>query len=436
MSSTVFIILILFCGLISFLPRNYGFIPILMVVFFTTLGPVIDIGDVTFTFARIVILVGVIRTFVRREYLYNTGTDIDKMFIIWIVCAVIIQSYRTFEFSGFINSMGLAFDALGAYYLFRIFISDYRCILETFKWVAILTIPFAICIFIERLTLHNCFYFFGGVPQDVVFRDSVPRCQGAFDHPILAGTAAATSVGYIIALWFNRERNKPLITLSFISIVIVVIFSGSSGPIMSLIFVFVGIFAWKMRYRMSFVRWCILFGLIFFQLAMKVPFWYILARINLTGSSDGWHRAELITAAINHISEWWLVGTDYTRSWMPTGVTWSANHTDITNQFIKEGVIGGMATLICFVFIIIKAFSTIGTILKSSYLTFSEEFSIWVIGSILFSHIMTFFTVSYYDQTQLLFYLLIAIVSTLKNIFLRSKYLIIKNNIIDDSLNV
>jgi len=31
-------------------------------------------------------------------------------------------------------------------------------------------------------------------------------------------------------------------------------------------------------------------------------------KIDLTGSSTGWHRAELIDSALRHFNEWWLVG--------------------------------------------------------------------------------------------------------------------------------
>ena len=89
---------------------------------------------------------------------------------------------------------------------------------------------------------------------------------------------------------------------------------------------------------------------------MKAPAYYLLARIDLTGSSTSWHRAALIDMALGHLSEWWAFGTDHTRHWMPYGVPWSDNHSDITNYYISMGVNGGLPLMLLFIAILAKAF--------------------------------------------------------------------------------
>ena len=93
---------------------------------------------------------------------------------------------------------------------------------------------------------------------------------------------------------------------------------------------------------------------------MKAPVWYLMARIDLVGGSTGWHRAYLIDQALMHLSEWWIAGTDYTRDWMPYGVSWSPDHSDITNHYILLGVTGGIALIAAHVAVLTLAFKGVG----------------------------------------------------------------------------
>jgi hypothetical protein len=143
---------------------------------------------------------------------------------------------------------------------------------------------------------------------------------------------------------------------------------------------------------------------------MNAPVWYLIARIDLTGGSTGNFRAELITQALAHLDEWWLVGTDYTRHWMPTGVDWSPYHTDITNYYIKMGVIGGLPLLILFVAILVTAFNLLGrTMTAIRGLDERGERIMWLLGGTLFAHTATFISVTYFDQSYVMFCVLIGI---------------------------
>jgi hypothetical protein len=147
---------------------------------------------------------------------------------------------------------------------------------------------------------------------------------------------------------------------------------------------------------------------------MKDPVYYLLARIDITGGSTGWHRAALIESAIKHSGDWWLGGTDYTRDWMPTGVTWSGNHTDITNHYIQMGVTGGMPLMLLFIGVLLVGFSTVGKALRlSRKAPVEHRFLLWTLGSILFGHVTTFFSVTYFDQSVVFLYFLLATISSL-----------------------
>jgi hypothetical protein len=154
-------------------------------------------------------------------------------------------------------------------------------------------------------------------------------------------------------------------------------------------------------------------GYIMLELVMKDPAYYIIARVDLVGGSTGWHRAALIDAATRHLNEWWLGGTDYTRHWMGTGVPWSPDHTDITNYYIRMGVIGGVLLMILFITILVKGFSYVGkTLQKSDDLPSSTQFVVWALGAALFTHALTCISVSYLDQGIVFLYLTLAGICT------------------------
>lgn len=147
---------------------------------------------------------------------------------------------------------------------------------------------------------------------------------------------------------------------------------------------------------------------------MESHVWYLIARIDLTGSSTGYHRAQLITSAIEHLNEWWLVGTTYTRHWMATGVSWSNDHTDITNHYLLTGVNGGLPSMLLFISLIVIGFKNIGSALKRCN-SISTQVQIWAIGASLFSHTATFISIAYFDQTIIFFYLTLALASSCNN---------------------
>jgi hypothetical protein len=122
----------------------------------------------------------------------------------------------------------------------------------------------------------------------------------------------------------------------------------------------------------------------------------------------------LIDATISHFNEWWLLGTDYTRHWMPTGVTWSEKHTDITNYFIAIAIHGGLLSLVLFVASLVYCFKIIGVRMKDiDPADFPLKFTVWCLGVSLFSHIASFISVSYFDQIIVFWYLLLAMIAAL-----------------------
>jgi hypothetical protein len=147
---------------------------------------------------------------------------------------------------------------------------------------------------------------------------------------------------------------------------------------------------------------------------MKAPIYYLIARFTVVGGSTGWYRSRLIESAFEHLSEWWLAGTDYTRHWMPNAVDWSPNHTDITNYYLSMGVVGGLPLVLLLIAIIVKTFSLIGRKLRDPALSTKDAFVLWALGSAMFAHMATSFSVGYFDQSFVFFYLPSAVAASVR----------------------
>ena len=173
---------------------------------------------------------------------------------------------------------------------------------------------------------------------------------------------------------------------------------------------------WRWRHHLRLVRWLAVLGYFGLDLVMKAPAYYLIARLDLTGSSTSWHRAALIEAALTHLSEWWLGGTDVTGHWMPykvVGVVGGEKLADITNHYLRMGVDGGLPLMLLFIAILAMGFSFVGrTLRQMPELPAQSQFMIWALGVSLFAHSITFISVSYFDQSFVFIYLSLAVIGS------------------------
>lgn len=404
--------------LMLFLPRRFAVLPLIMTACFITLGQVINFASLHFTMFRIIIFFGCARVIIRKEVFSIQLHRIDKLLIAYVITsATAYMLLRGGSGEAIINQLGFVYNTLFLYIMFRALIRDQEDIQAIFKMISLIVVPLAVAMLIEQATGRNLFAIFGGVPEFTAVREGKIRSQGAFAHPILAGTVGATSLPLLLALWVQGEEKKLVAGLGIISATIITITASSSGPIVTYIFVIIGMAMWRIRDNMRAVRWFILLTLISLHIVMKAPVWALIGKLSEIIGGTGWHRVALIDAAISHLDEWWMLGTDYTRHWMPTGITWSEKHTDITNQFIAVGIDGGLSALILFVAIIVFCFKNIGIKLKEIGPTESPiKFTIWCMGVSLVGHLASFTSVHYFDQIIVFWYLLLAMITTASTI--------------------
>jgi hypothetical protein len=396
--------------LLLVLPRNKAPLPLIMGASYMTLAQQILIGPLHFSVVRILVAIGIVRVLKRGERLSGGWNSLDTAMILWGVWNVCSSAFHKNPAEILTRHLGMVYEGLGIYFLFRALLTGTQSTLGMFRLVIIALMPIAVAMALEAATGRNGFSVLGGVGDYLELRGGRWRAQGPFGGAITAGTVGGSCLPMALALWWCNRR---LALTGIAATGVMVMSSASSGPVMTAFSALVGLAAWKIRDHMRAVRWGIVLTIIALDIVMKTPVYYLIGRFNITGHSTGWHRAALIEAAINHLSEWWMAGTDFTRHWMPSGI--SDTQTDITNQYIKMGVLGGLLLMILFIRILVKAFSRIGRTLRGNRATpVQTRFTIWVLGAILFAHVITFFSVSYWDQSILFFYILLAAIGSLE----------------------
>lgn len=406
LSVLVLIIMIMF---IFKAKRHNILIPILITACIIPPMQRIVIASIDFTILRILIMMGLLRIILNNEYkLLNKLNTIDKVLIAYMISNTIINTILWGTIGAFINRLGVAIDILGVYFLFRISLQKNNRFEIISKIIIIVSVIIAVFMVIEQLTGRNIFSAFGGIPFITVMREGRLRSQGSFSHPLMAGIYGAL----LLPLMWGTNKNylkKYLLFIGTISGLLITITSSSSTPLIAVGTSILGMFLWRFRKNVRKIWIATILLLIGLHFAMKAPVWNLIARIDLVGGSTGYHRFLLINEAINRFSTWFLFGTR-------TTAYWGFGLQDVTNQYVLEGIEGGFLTLIFFIIIMILCFRKVGKFIKikaDNPGLIIQQKMVWSYGVLLLTHTVIFLAVSYFGQMITIFYLHIAMISSI-----------------------
>lgn len=404
------IALVITCLLILaqfFLPRRIGFLPLLIAA--CHMGNVEVIGN--FTAIRLLIAAGLARAVLGGFLQWSPRNRLDQLFLLFALATVVSSiGHSSAASNPFVYRAGVAFNIFGSYLYARAYLNGPDALRRYALWLPIVLIPLAIFMTAEQRTGRNAYVALGSRKEVSNVRDGRNRAQGPFGHAILAGTAGASALPMMIFLW-QRRRRRARALAGLAACTVITLACASSSPFGTFAAA-LGVTAfWRWRSRLRFVLTAGALGLLLLHLVMKQPVWYLMARIDLAGGSTGWHRARLIDSGLAHLNEWWLAGTDYTRHWMATGVSWSSDHVDLTNYFLHLGVIGGLPLVLILFAIIYKSLRML--LRKIAALRNVEDdtdFLLWCVGATIVAHSITFISISYFDQMFVLFYFMVGAV--------------------------
>jgi hypothetical protein len=391
--------------LIFLLPRRRIVIPVLMGTFLCPMGQTLVVGGLHIFVVRILILAAWTRLLASRSskesVLPQRFNTLDKVFLVWASLHALTSILLFMEPGAAIHQGGFLLEALGGYFLLRSLVrtdDDVQTVIKTFAVIAVIL---AVSMTYEHFKGFNVFGLIGGNPIIPEMRNGAFRAQGTFRHALLAGSFGATLFPLFFWLWKARIA-KVLGLTGMMASSLIPFMTACSTPVLAWVGALFGLFFWPLRRRMRQIRWAIVFGLICLQLIMKAPFWWAIQHIDVVGGSSSWHRALLVDKFLQNFGDWWLIGAK-------DNANWGHHMWDTANQYVQEGTTGGVAALICFLALIRISFGALGKarrLIEGS----NNEWYFWALGVALFSHMVAFFGVSYFDWTMIAWYTLLALI--------------------------
>jgi hypothetical protein len=390
--------------------RSRAVLPIVVVACLLPVAQRIVIAGLDFNFIRIMIVFGWARVLARGEARHFRLNRIDKAFLLWVLASTAVQVLRDQTSAAFIYRMGVNLDAGGAYFLVRLLLRSPQDIERLIVSLAPLAAVIAGFMLLESLTGRNVFHVFGGAPEFTQARYGRIRCQAAFSHAIMAGSFGAMLAPLFVGVGLGQAKARVWAALGFVGATVITATSASSGPAMSYAFGMIAWTMWGLRGRMREFRWLLVAVLTIVHFIRSKPVWHLIHRLGTIIGGSGYHRYRLIDAFINRFSDWFLLGTRRVGSW-----GWGLQ--DVTNQFVLEGVNGGLAALASFILVLTRLYSAVGSIVKrvESAPTRTRKrvgYLAWGLGAGLTAHVASFISVSYFGQLQVLLFLHFAMISS------------------------
>lgn len=406
----VLIAVVLVAVLTFSLPRKYLLFPLVLGLLVIPSGQNLYFGGVHVYIRYLLILVGFARMVASRlmsrdDLLPGGFSMLDKVFLLWATYRAASGVLMFMQTGAIPGAAALLWETMGGYLLFRYLVRTEEDVLRAVKALAIVAMVAGVGMIYEQMTLQNLFGQLGGISSVPMLRNGHARSQGMFQQSLTAGAFGATMFPLFFWLW-KRGKSRFLGIAGATAASVMAFTATTSTPILAWLGSILVIFLWPIRKNMRLVRWGIVLALIACQLVMNAPVYFVVAHIDLSGGSTGWDRAMLIDNLIRHFGSWWLVGTH-------DNVNWGYDSWDSCNQFVSEGIGGGLVCFICFIAMFILCFKQIGIARKAVEGDRKREWLIWLFGAALFAQVLAYFGIDYFDQSKYVWYLLLIMIGVI-----------------------
>ncbi|HEX3107153.1 MAG TPA: hypothetical protein VHQ22_22155 [Terriglobales bacterium] len=409
----VFFLILIVGGIVLFRPYRSVIIPFFAVSILVPMDQVLLVGSLHFPMLRLLALFGIVRLIREKsssKKIFSGGmTKIDYVLISFVLSSAVAGIALFREWGEVVFQLGEIYTAFGLYFLFRFLIrdkDDFLRMVRTFAYIA----PFIASIMIwEVQTGTNPYAMLGGARAsfyaNLLARDNRFRAVGCFGGPITAGTFGAMVAPLFVLLWREKKKYRPIAAIGLVATLIIILTSNSSTPILAYGGGLLAVYLWPLRNRMRMIRWAIVASLLLVHIVWKHPVWYLIAKVDVSGGSSSWHRFALIDQCIRHFGDWWLVGVKSTAEW-----GWDM--WDTANQYVGVCDASGLLPFILFISILVYGFKYLGRARRRAD-TKKMQLFYWALGGSLFANVVSFFGISYWDQTQVVWYGLLAAISAL-----------------------
>ena len=407
------LVLVLVVGMMVLIrPRVNIIAPLLAAFILIPMDQILLIGSLHFPMLRLLTLFGFVRLVGEKlssgGKIFSGGVNkIDLAVISFAIITAVAGVLLFQEWGALIYQLGNIYTIFGVYFLLRYLVRDECDVIRMFRALAYVAAVVAVVMTWEMITGHNPYALLGGA-NAADYATSIARAErfratGCFMHPILAGTFGAILLPLFVLLWQSGKKNRWISVVGIVSATVITLASNSSTPVVAYVGGVVALCMWPLRNWMRLLRWAVVFTIVSLHLVMKAPVWHLIARIDISGGSSSYHRFMLVDQCIQHFSEWWLVGVKST-------FDWGWDMWDTANQYVSICDCSGLLPFILFLATIVYGFKYVGKARKDAPNRKQQVF-LWALGAALFANVVAFMGISYTDQTQVVWYALLAAIS-------------------------
>jgi hypothetical protein len=413
--SPIVLVAIMIAGImICASPRSRALAAFLTASILIPMDQVLLVGSVHFPMLRILAVCGLVRVlwtkFSKKEQIFTGGLNgIDWGVIVSSLFKFINGIVLWQATAQVIYQVGNLIDIFGIYCLLRLLIRGLEDVKQSLRALACIAAVLALFMAYEQATGKNLIYStLGGaranVLSSVLDRDDHLRAAGSFLHPILAGTFGGILLPLFVGFWVKEKKERTYAVIGIAACCVIPFAASSSTALFGFLGGILGLCFWPLRRQMRSIRWAVVIVLVTLHLAMNAPVWHLISRIDLTGSSSSYHRYQLINQCIVHFWDWMLVGTKYYADW-----GWDM--WDLSNQYVAIADVSGLIPLAGFLATIVLGFRYVGRARRMFKTDRKQQFFVWAFGASLFANVVAFFGISYFDQTIVAWYALLAMIS-------------------------
>jgi hypothetical protein len=415
--SPIVLVVVLVAGYLIYKgPRKRAIAAFLATAILIPDDQVLVLGSLHFPMLRLLILFGIVRMIRERasakSRIFSGGINgIDVAAILLGVVAAINGVLLFTESAQVVFQVGNLLSAFGTYFLLRHLIRDWEDVKRALRVLAYSAVAVAALMAWEQATGRNPYYAaLGGanasVWGSVAVRDGSLRATGCFGQPILAGTFGGIILPLFVGWWWKEKKDRKLSTAGVLAATAIPFMANSSTALFAFLGGVVGLGFWVLRRRMRVIRWAAASMVVGLHLVMKAPVWHLISRVSLTQGSDSEHRYQLVNQCILHFSSWWMIGTkDYPN--------WGWDLWDLGNQYVAIADQSGLIPLLSFLAIFVFGFKYLGIARVRFEGDRKQQFFIWAFGASLLANVVGFFGISYFDQTIVVWYAILAMIGAI-----------------------
>ena len=392
--------------------RDRAVLPVMLVACFMPIMQRVVVATLDFDMSRILILFGWSRILYRGEARNIRWCRLDTVFVAYLACGTLGYVILEGNVGALVYRLGVIFDACGIYFMLRALLRSSTEVLRAALQMAAIAALVGASMSVERVSGRNFFAVFGGVREFTQYSDGRLRCQGAFSHPIMAGSFGAGLAPILGMIAIGRQHQRVLACVGLVGCFLIVATAASSGAVLALLSAVAGCALFALRNEMRLIRYGVAAVLIVLHLIREQPVWHLIGRASDLIGGTGYHRVRLISAFVENWRDWFWVGTRSTAHW-----GWGLQ--DLTNQFVYEGVQGGILPVLSLIALLTVAFQYVGRTVqraaRARHLSGTHRLGLqmlaWGLGVSLATHCVSWISVSYFGQMTLIFHALLAFIA-------------------------